>query len=185
MFEEITKNKKNRPEGGKMSTMSNFHIRKEYLSEDQDEDQQMVNDSWYYYFDDNVQSSPNIFISQNLIAPDHFLYTTSLKSLLPEEIRCYSQIMNVEPQQLDISFNREKYAFIKQFESQYPEDYPLHLFLSKNERSEEDNEKVMVLVKFVTDDIIFVGKIAKKNYSEAIQFTQENYRYGEDNEDSE
>lgn len=167
-----------------MSTTSNFHIRKEYFSEDQDSDQQMVNESWFDYFDDNIHSAPNIFISQNLIAPNHFLYSTSLKSLLPEEIGSYLQILNTEPQKLDISFNREKYAYIKQFESTYPEDYPLHLFLSKNERTEEDNEKVMILVKFVTEDIIYVGKTAKKNYSDAIQFVQENYRYGEEDDES-
>ncbi|KRH92006.1 hypothetical protein M153_14838000596 [Pseudoloma neurophilia] len=166
-----------------MSTKVSVQIKKKFFVEDIDEDQEAINESWQSFFEENLKMAPGIFISQDLIAPGYFLYSVTSNKLTELEIEKISKILNESPGSFDISYANEKYTFIKKFDPIHDDDFPLFCFTANSEISEEDGQKVLLFVQFVTEDLIFVAKCAKKHRSDAIFFIQENYRYEMEDEE--
>lgn len=161
--------------------MSSVTIRKKYFSDDPE--QQEINESWLEFFRENIEEGSECLITQNLIAPDSFLYSDSENSCTIEEIETYSRLLKSEsPSELKITYNKQKYTFILKFDDLQDDKYPLFFFVAKDEVSKKDNEKIILLIKFVSDEIIFVGKSCKTMKSAAIKFIKENYKYDDDPE---
>lgn len=162
--------------------MSDTQITKEYFSTDPQIHE--INKGWLEFFENNLEYGQKILISQNLCAPEFFHYSDKKETCSLEEIKNYFNLLENEPANFRITFRNEKYAFITK-KDEDDETSPVYFFVSTTEVSDVNKEKIILLVKFLMKDIVFVGRALKSKQSEAIDFVQEAYRNCDEEDEEE
>lgn len=117
----------------------------------------------------------------------HNLYCENLYHISDCEIKCsqkdiqqYMSLMTAQDFSVGVTFNEHHYAYIKKFDYSYTNNLPLFFFVSKDEVCGNDKEKVNLLIKFIDEDLIFIGKCSNSKRLDAIDFVVKHYNYGAD-----
>lgn len=152
-------------------------------NDDSDLDQQGIIDSWKFFFEENVENGKEYFITQNLFSPDCFHFSDGKIKCRNKEALEYIELLHKEnPYDSAISFNNFKYTLIRKILNKQEDEFPLFFFLSTDEIIPEDGERLILIIKFITDEVIFIGKCAKTLQAKALKFTKNTYKYEEDEE---
>lgn len=161
--------------------MAELVVSKNVFTEDPDD--QEFNESWLEFFDDNLEDGKKFFYSQNLVSPGHFSYSDNDWACTEGEIITYTSFLTSKtPNEIPMTYNMKRYTFIRALDDLSDDKSPIFFFAAKDDTCPETNEKFIVLLKFVSEDVIFLGKTNKYQKAGAIKFVQESYRYDDDSE---
>ncbi|ELA48281.1 hypothetical protein VCUG_00322 [Vavraia culicis subsp. floridensis] len=142
---------------------------------DQQEDDSLA--QWEEFFERNKKEGKEYFLVQNFYSKDNFHFSDSNTKCTAKDAMQYVSLLDKEDFSSGVTFSNNKYTFIKKFEYSSKENLPLYFFLSKEEVVGDDKERVSLIVKFITDEVIFIGKCLNSKKTTAINFVGKNYNY--------
>ncbi|ELQ75102.1 hypothetical protein THOM_1936 [Trachipleistophora hominis] len=132
---------------------------------------------WKEFFESNMEEGKKYFLVQNFYSKDSFHFSDSDKKCTAKDAMLYASLLSSDDLSSGVTFNDHNYAFIKKLEYGSGDNLPLFFFLSKDEVIGKDKERVNLIVKFITDEVLFIGKCLNSKRPAAIHFVEEYYNY--------
>ena len=140
------------------------------------EDEQEIYESWKSYFDEHLEEGKDIFTHMVLFADTYYFSDQDIELNSGER----ESILGLhEDIQSSITFNKNKYIYLRQIET---DDDKLLFYVSVDEKCEKEHTPFIILIKFMGEDLVFVGKCVKSNQARGIKYIKNNYRVDDDSE---